>query len=283
MEYKMNCKMKKLTLALLCIGAVSATQAAQPGGAPVTPLASVARTATTPVAPGTLSAFKATLSEIDTDKPLNFKFEGVGHCEGKLDGGDGTFIHFKGDLPFTTAYTYGTGFSSGETFKDYKPSVTPTGNCKIAGDGPFFAKVRVNNPNTQGISTPQAESNISSTAGVGIKPGKIVVPVPATLTSIALAAKSIPGAPNAPAGMVAGMPTLLTVNGTGICKYRIGYIKQNAPVVAQPSIVKTSSLQSPFPMQSQVVMPVTSAGTYVWTANGIDGCQGNVSVTVAVQ
>jgi hypothetical protein len=281
----MNDQMKKLALALLCISAASATHAAQPAGAPVTPPVSIARAATTPVAPGTLSAFKATLNEIDAGKPLNFKFEGVGHCAGKLSGGDGTFINFEGDLSFTIAYTYGTGsISSAETFKDYKPSVTPTGNCKTVGAGPFFATVRVNNPAPQGVSAPSAENSVSSAIGVGIKPGKIEVPpAPATLASITLAAKSITGAPNAPAGMLAGMPTLLTVNGTGICKYRIGYTKQNAPVVAQPSIVKTSSPQSPFPMQSQIVMPVTSAGTYVWTANGIDGCQGNVSVTVAVQ
>jgi hypothetical protein len=80
---------------------------------------------------------------------------------------------------------------------------------------------------------------------------------------------------------VAGVPTLLTITGTGICKYRLSYTKQEAPAVSQP-LTYSSTPQSPFPMNLKL-FDTTPAGTYTWSANGIDGCIGSKNLTFTVR
>lgn len=81
---------------------------------------------------------------------------------------------------------------------------------------------------------------------------------------------------------VAGVPTLLTIAGSGHCKYRLSHIKQGAPPAAQAQLTYSSTPQSPFPM-SLKLFDATSAGTYTWTANGIEGCSGSASLTFSVR
>lgn len=95
--------------------------------------------------------------------------------------------------------------------------------------------------------------------------------VPATVTSIAQTIAT-----------VSGVPTLLTVNGTGNCKYRVSLLKQSEPAGTQPILTYSSTPQSPFPM-SLKILDATPAGTYTWTVVGIDGCMGVQHLTFKVQ
>lgn len=95
--------------------------------------------------------------------------------------------------------------------------------------------------------------------------------VPATVTSLAQTMAT-----------VSGVPTLLTINGTGNCKYRVSYLKQSDPAVVQPTLTYSSTPQSPFPM-SLKILDATPAGTYTWTVVGIDGCIGARHLTFKVQ
>lgn len=105
---------------------------------------------------------------------------------------------------------------------------------------------------------------------VGSALAQIKSAVPATITSITQTIAT-----------VAGVPTLLTVTGTGNCKYRLSYVKQGAPLAAQSLMTYSSTSQSPFPM-SLKLFDATPAGTYTWTANGIEGCAGAKNLTFTV-
>lgn len=108
-----------------------------------------------------------------------------------------------------------------------------------------------------------------SGAGVFAQPAQVV---PATITSIT---QTIPS--------VAGVPTLLTVHGTGYCKYRLSYTRLDGPLSAPaPLLVYSSTPQSPFPMQLRI-LDATPAGSYTWTAVGLDGCTGSSYLTVKVR
>lgn len=81
---------------------------------------------------------------------------------------------------------------------------------------------------------------------------------------------------------VAGVPTLLTVMGTGDCKYRVGYTRQGAPLALQTQWTYSSTPQNPFPMRLKL-FDATPPGTYTWVVNGIDGCMGSQSVSFTVR
>lgn len=81
---------------------------------------------------------------------------------------------------------------------------------------------------------------------------------------------------------VAGVPTLLTVTGSGHCKYHLSHIKQGAPPAAQAQLTYSSTSHSPFPMSLRL-FDATAAGTYTWTATGIEGCSGSASLTFSVR
>lgn len=95
--------------------------------------------------------------------------------------------------------------------------------------------------------------------------------IPAAVTSIS---QTLP--------TVAGVPTLLTVAGSGNCKYRLSHVKQGAPSATQAQLTYSSTPQSPFPMNLRL-FDATSAGTYTWTATGIEGCSGSASLTFSVR
>ncbi len=81
---------------------------------------------------------------------------------------------------------------------------------------------------------------------------------------------------------VAGVPTLLTISGTGSCKFRLSYQKLGGTPVASAQLVFSSTPQNPFPLQLKI-MDATAPGTYTWTASGMDGCLGSQSLTFTVR
>lgn len=81
---------------------------------------------------------------------------------------------------------------------------------------------------------------------------------------------------------VAGVPTLLTVMGSGECKYRVGYTRQGAPMPLQTQWTHSSTPQNPFPMRLKM-FDATPLGAYTWVAIGIDGCTGSQSVSFTVR
>ena len=81
---------------------------------------------------------------------------------------------------------------------------------------------------------------------------------------------------------VSGVPTLLTIHGTGNCKFRLSYLKQDGPPAAAAQLVFSSTPQSPFPLHLKI-LDATPPGTYTWTANGIEGCMGSQSLTFTVR
>jgi hypothetical protein len=95
--------------------------------------------------------------------------------------------------------------------------------------------------------------------------------VPASITSLS---QTLP--------TVAGVPTLLTVMGTGDCKYRVGYTRQGAPMALQTQWTYSSTPQNPFPMRLKM-FDATPPGTYKWVVNGMDGCMGSQSVSFTVR
>nr|WP_295784367.1 hypothetical protein [Rhodoferax sp.] len=95
--------------------------------------------------------------------------------------------------------------------------------------------------------------------------------MPATITSLS---QTLP--------TVAGVPTLLTVMGSGDCKYRVGYTRQGAPIALQTQWTYSSTPQNPFPMRLKM-FDATPPGTYNWVVNGTDGCMGSQSVSFTVR
>jgi hypothetical protein len=94
------------------------------------------------------------------------------------------------------------------------------------------------------------------------------------LTSITSLSQTLP--------TVAGVPTLLTVMGSGDCKYRVGYTRQGAPMALQTQWTYSSTPQNPFPMRLKM-LDATPPGTYTWVASGIEGCMGSYSVSFTVR
>jgi len=81
---------------------------------------------------------------------------------------------------------------------------------------------------------------------------------------------------------IAGVPTLLTVGGIGNCTFRLSYVKQGGSGAASMPLVFSSTPQSPFPMQLKI-WDATPAGTYTWTASGMNGCVGSLNLTFTVR
>lgn len=282
--------LKTLTLAFLCVGAATtalSTQAAQPAATPgTTRPGNTIGIAVVPPVPGKLSALSAP-AKVDMNTEMTFSFSGEGHCKLKLNSGDGV-VDFEGDLPFKGKYTYSSGsMLSYVSFKNYSASVTPSGNCKTNGAGPFMVTVQVINPHPQSAGAPPQDNTVSIAGGgkisTPIKPGSGGTPVvPATIMSVTAAGQAMTGAPSS----AAGSATVLTVNGTGNCKYHLSYVNLDAQgnliMKAYPMMPKSSSAQSPFPM-TMTMLAVTSAGTYKWTASGVEGCSGNANVIFTVQ
>lgn len=265
------------SIALLCLctlGPASAAPPVLPAG-PATPQATLPAPKTLPVLPGNFKAFEAVKTEVDAGKPLVFKFAGTGHCTVKVNGGDGYVKDFEGELPFSAPYTYGTGsMSSSDAFKDYTATAAPAGNCKSAG-ALASIKVRVNNPAPQSAGTPGTQNPVIAAAPnakltLSVKP-PVATPLPSALTSVAMA--FLPQA---------GGPTMLTINGTGACKFRVSHVMQEAPMAAQPMVTYSSASPNPFSMTLKMI-DATPAGHYTWTASGIEGCTGSADVTMAVQ
>ena len=239
------------------------------------------------VVPGALKGFSAAVNEVDAGKPLLFSFAGTGHCKLTVAGGDGSTADFSGELPFAGNYIFGTGaMSSFEAFKNYSATVTAHGQCKTAGNLKPVG-IKVINPKPQGAGPVGSASALLSG-----QPGKVMTPgkpgdapaIPSQLTGLTLSGKTITGAP---AGALAvGAPTLLSVAGTGNCKFHLSYVNLDAQgnTIANqyPVVPKASSVQSPFPMSLQMIA-ATPAGVYKWSAVGTEGCTGNASVTLAVQ
>lgn len=282
--------LKTLALAFLCVGAATAapsTQAAQPAATPgATRPGTPVGIAAAPQLPGKLTALSAPATvSMNTEK--SFSFSGKGHCKLKLDSGDGA-SDFEGELPFVGKHSYSSAsMSSFVAFKNYNATVTPSGNCKTSGAGPFTVQVQVINPHPQSAGAPP-QGNTATMAGSGkldtsFKPGAAGTPVvPATIISMTASGKAMTGAPSS----AAGSATVLTVNGTGHCKYHLSYVNLDAQgnliMKAYPMMPKNSSTQSPFPM-TMTMLPVTTAGTYKWTASGVEGCTGSANVTFTVQ
>jgi hypothetical protein len=215
---------------------------------------------------------------------MNFAFYGNGSCKLELDTGDGApASKYEGLLPFVGKYTYGTSsMSSFDAFKKYPLSVKTIGNC--TNNVKHLADIVVNNPHPQSAGAPNNQNTVanvaSSTLKVGIKP----IPgdtIPATIKAITVTGGGMTSAPVSVVGLAAGAPTWLAVDGTGNCKYHLSYVKKETPLAAQPLMTKASTPQSPFPM-SMKMLDATTAGTYTWTATGVEGCTGSANVTFKV-
>ena len=296
-ELRMTHKLEKIALTLLCVGAASTlltafttlnALAAHPGAAPVP---ATGNTRPAPVAPmvaaplsltGKLESVKAA-DTMDMNSELTFHFAGSGPCKVSLNSGDGAVTDFTGGLPFTATHFYSSAsMTSFDAFKDYTASITASGNCKLSGAGPFTAKVRVVNPHPQSAGAPPKDNTMvlagNGKINIGVKPGAVDTPVvPATIASL-----NFPGGASA----MAGSATVLTVNGTGNCKYHLSYVNLDAQgntiMKAYPMLPKSSSAQTPFPM-TMTLMPTTPAGVYKWTASGFDGCSGSAYAVLTVQ
>jgi hypothetical protein len=293
----MNNSLYKFAMTVLCMVVTTGAVAAQQGAS----TSPGRQQGTSPVlaAPGLFTGMSSAPS-VEIGKPLVFHLAGKEYCKLKLDGGDGHSIDVVGKLPFDVQFVYsGTTMSSNEVTKNYTASATPFGNCKTIGSGAFSVEVKVINPHPQGAAAAPKKDTVVVLAGNGkvmqpIKPASPGAPlgVPATITAIAIASHTLTGAPQntggmvAPGAMAAGSSTLLTVSGTGICKYHLSYVNLDSNghqfVKQYPMLPKESSLQIPFPMDV-VAMPTTAAGIYKWTATGVDGCTGSKDVTFAVQ
>ena len=277
----MNNKLKLLACALLAIGCTTNSLAQPAGSAPTSRVPAKAIVPVKSVAPGTLSGFAAVPAELNAGDALAFKFSGVGHCKIHLDAGNGLSADFEGDLPFSAPYTYqNIGLSSFESFKKFTAIAAPQGICKASSDVKPV-KVQLNNPTPIGVTTPSAPIIVSS-QGADLKLGTPIAKVVATIKSIVLTTTVATGTPKVANTMPAGAPMTLTVNGTGLCKYSLDVSKLETPNAAQPHLVRSSSLQKPFPI-TETIWPSTTAGTYTWTVNGQEGCTGAGAITIVAQ
>jgi hypothetical protein len=276
----MNTKLKLLSFAMLTIGATPALHAQSAGNPPTRPTTSKATGVLKPATPATLNGFLAVPSELNAGDALAFHFNGIGHCKIHVDAGNGLSTDFEGELPFNADYTYqNIGLSSNESYKKFTATATPLGSCKLTGDTKT-AKITLNNPTPGGATPPSpvVVSSAGSTLKVANPPQKIVP----TIKSIVLTTTAATGTPKVANTMAAGAPMTLTVNGTGVCKYSLDIVQLEKPKAAQPHLVRSSSLQTPFPI-TETMWPTTPAGTYTWTANGQEGCSGSAAVTIVAQ
>ncbi len=189
---------KDYCLAMACIatlGASTAALATQPA-AGTTPTQRVpAQPGTIQVAaPGVLQSMQGTPS-VDLGNPTSFSFAGSGHCRLTLNSGDGYSSVFEGDLPFTKTYTYSsTTMTSYDPSKDYLASVTPSGNCKTAGPGPFKVTVTIVNPQVQPAKGPSVGNNtLSSTNAAKLGLAGITVAASAPRPSASVPASGVMG------------------------------------------------------------------------------------------
>ncbi len=195
----MNQPLKQLSLAMACIGAVcaaSATWAAQPAAgasAPTTrslpnpPIGVVTQAA------GTLKSMAGTPS-VELGTATIFSFGGSGHCKLTLDSGDGYSTVWEGGLPFSQPYTYSsTTMTSYESFKDYKASVTVSGNCKTMGTGPFVATVRITNSHAQSPNGPNTNNTVSlsNAAKLGLAGAAGAASAPSPAASLPMGGASV--------------------------------------------------------------------------------------------
>lgn len=219
LKAKLPNPLKSLVLGFLCVGAATtalSALAAQPAATPgSTRAGSHIGIAAVPQLPGKLTALSAPAT-VNMNTELSFSFSGNGHCKLKLDSGDGV-SDFEGELPFTGKHSYSSAsMSSFAAFKNYSATITPSGNCKTSGAGPFTVQVQVINPHPQSAGAAPQDNTVSM-AGSGkldvqIKPAAASKPVvPATITSVTASGKAVTGAPSS----AAGSATVLTVNGTG--------------------------------------------------------------------
>ncbi len=298
-EQNRSHRLERVALTLLCVGVASSlitavtalnALAAQPSVTPPTARTGQVPQMVVPVAPlGTLSYMTASVTTVNIGDAVKFAFYGNGYCSLKLDTGDGIVTPFEGKMPIVGSYTYsGMGWSSFDASMVFAATVTPTGNCKKAEKGafsppnPFLVQMKVVNPNPQSAGVPAQDNTMvvagSGKLGIGMKPGTVMPPVVApTVSSLAFS-----GGPSADVGN----PTVLTVIGTGVCKYHLSYVNLDAQgntiLKPYPMLPKSSSLQSPFPM-TMTLLQSTPAGVYKWTASGVDGCTGTKDATLTVQ
>ncbi len=278
----MNINLKLLTIALLTIG-VSTPLLAQQTGNPITRPGTPVLVK--PSKPGKLDGFLAVPAEVDAGQPLTFKFGGTGHCKISVNTGNALVTEFEGELPFNAPYIYTTAsMSSFESFKVYTANATPQDTCKLSG-APKFMDVRVNNPTPQGLATPPSTAifTVDSNSALTVKGGKPYAPaVPATIKSIVLTTTTATGTPKVANTIAIGAPMTLTVNGTGVCKYSLDIVKLENLGAPQPHLMRSSSLQTPFPI-TETIWATTPAGTYTFTVAGKDGCTGTGDVTVTAK
>ncbi len=105
----------------------------------------------------------------------------------------------------------------------------------------------------------------------GVAMGQTKSTSPATIQSVAQTMAT-----------VAGVPTLLTIDGTGNCKFRLSYLKRDAQHAAPAQMIFSSTPQNPFPLRLKI-LDATAPGIYTWIANGMEGCTGIQSVTFTVR
>lgn len=261
-----------------------------------------------PYPPGALGTIQvlADVTGLVNEKAFGIQFTITGKCRVDFTPGDGSAsVRFEGgaegggDQPLIVekTYTYNTTFSSASQV--FKPvtmqfkTVSPCINKAPLSQTMVNAKVQ----------PPIKQDILSSAPGLGVKQqrtGAIDVPtkpavvaitspvktVLATLGEISLSGNMVTGTSTKISSLVAGEPTKLTVQGTGICNYRLSYVNLNSDggtiQKAYPMIPTTSSIQTPFPMVGMEVLKNTAAGVYRWSAVGINGCTGSVSTTFTV-
>lgn len=298
-EQRTTNKLENIALMLLSVGVASTlltaftalnALAAQPAPVPMPmPMPMNTRLAPNtplitalPVPPGALKGLTAPAT-VDMNTKFSFHFAGKGFCTVKLDSADGSVTTFTGELPFDGDHIYSSAsMSSFDAFKDYTASITPSGNCKTDDKGTFTSKVRVVNPHPQSSGASPKDNTVALAGNgkldVGVKPSTLDTPV--VLPNIASITQ--PSGLNA----AAGGATVLTVNGTGICKYHLSYVNLDADgktiMKAYPMLPKNSSVQTPFPM-TMTLIPTTPAGIYKWTASGFEGCTGTANALLTVQ
>ena len=132
-------------------------------------------------------------ANVELGTATTFSFTGSGHCKLTLNTDDGSNSVWEGELPFSQGYTYSsTSMNSYDQFKDYKTTVTPSGNCK-KGAGPFGVTVRITNPHAQSLSGTPLNSpvSVSNVAKLGALGPAVTASGPARAASLPIGGASI--------------------------------------------------------------------------------------------
>jgi hypothetical protein len=159
----MNYSLKKLALAILCVGATGLSLAAQPGSASTT-----SQVATK--VPGVLVDFKVSATEVVAGTPLSIRFEGTGHCKMSVNTGETYQKTVEGDLPFSVSHAYPANLvRASENYTDLYITASVMGNCKIAAGIPG-SPIRVLNP------TPRSSGKAPLTKSAGPAAGAKTAP-----------------------------------------------------------------------------------------------------------